>query len=57
MEENYTADYKVKHFKEQMFTGYDVVEFEDLFRTRPVEWITTAAMDGPLEPIELRPDF
>lgn len=57
MEENYTPDYKVKHFKEQMFTGYDVVEFEELFTDKPVEWITTAAMDGPLEPIELRPDF
>lgn len=57
MEENYTDDYKVKHFKEQLFTGYDVTEFERLFEEKPVEWITTAAMDGALEPIELRPDF
>ena len=55
-EENFTADYKVKHFKEQLFTGYDVVEFERLFDDKPVEWITTAGTDGLLVPIEKRPD-
>jgi ubiquinone/menaquinone biosynthesis C-methylase UbiE len=56
-EENFTADYKVRHFKEQLFTGYDVTEFEELFRGKPVTWITTAGTDGLLEPIEDRPDF
>ena len=56
-EENFTEDYRVKHFKEQLFTGYDVVEFERLFDDKPVEWITTAGVDGILEPIEKRPDF
>ena len=55
--ENFTDDYKVRHFKEQIFTGYDVTEFEDLFREKPVDWITTAGVDGLLEPIEKRPDF
>lgn len=56
-EENFTDDYKVKHFQEQLFTGYDVVEFEQLFRDKPVEWITTTGVDGMLEPIEKRADF
>ena len=56
-EENFTDDYKVKHFKEQLFTGYDVTEFEALFQKKPVEWITTAGVDGLLEPIEKRSDF
>ena len=56
-EENFTPDYRVRHFKEQLFTGYDVTEFEGLFRSKPVEWITTAGTDGLLEPIEDRPDF
>ena len=56
-EENFTKDYQVRHFKEQLFTGYDVVEFEKLFENRRVEWITTAGVDGLLEPIEKRPDF
>jgi SAM-dependent methyltransferase len=56
-EENFTADYKVRHFKEQLFTGYDVTEFEGLFREKPVKWITTAGVDGLMEPIEKRPDF
>ena len=32
-----------------LFTGYDVCEFERLFDEKPVERVTTAAMDGPLE--------
>ncbi|MBQ5956936.1 MAG: class I SAM-dependent methyltransferase [Clostridia bacterium] len=56
-EENFTADYRVRHFKEQLFTGYDVAEFEDLFKEKPVDWITTAGVDGILEPIEEREDF
>ena len=55
--ENFTEDHRVRHFKEQLFTGYDVTEFEDLFRDKPVDWITTAGTDGMLEPIEDRPDF
>ncbi len=55
--ENFTEDYKPKHFKEQLFTGYDIEEFESLFDGRPVEWITTTGTDGILEPIEDRDDF
>lgn len=56
-EENFTDDYKVKHFKEQLFTGYDVTEFESLFQKKPIDWLTTTGVDGLLEPIEDRPDF
>lgn len=56
-EENFTEDYRIKHFKEQLFTGYDIAEFEELFKGRPVEWITTAGTDGIIESIEDRPDF
>ena len=55
--ENFTNDYQVRHFKEQLFTGYDVTEIENLFSEKPVEWITTAGTDGMLEPVEGRPDF
>ncbi|MCR5754034.1 MAG: class I SAM-dependent methyltransferase [Acetatifactor sp.] len=55
--ENFTRDYQVRHFKEQLFTGYDVVEFEQLFEKKPVEWITTAGTDGILEPVQKRSDF
>ena len=56
-EMNFAEDYQVRHFKEQLFTGYDVAEFEGLFHAKPVEWITTAGVDGLIEPIEKRPDF
>ena len=52
LEENFTKDYHVRHFKEQLFTGYDVTEFEQLFKEKPVQWITTAGTDGILESIE-----
>ena len=55
--ENFTDDFQVRHFKEQIFTGYDVTEFEQLFTEKPVEWITTAGVDGLIEPIEKRADF
>ena len=56
-DENFTKDYKIRHFKEQLFTGYDVVGFEQLFAGKPVTWITTAGTDGILESIEDCPDF
>lgn len=57
LEENFTKDYKVRHFKEQLFTGYDVTEFEGLFQGKPIQWIATTGTDGVLEAIEDRPDF
>lgn len=56
-DENFTSDYKIKHYKEQLFTGYDVTEFEHLFQEKPVEWITTAGTDSMLEPVEKCPGF
>ena len=55
--DNFTSDYQVRHFKEQLFTGYDIAEFEQLFCEKPVEWITTTGVDGLIEPLEARPDF
>lgn len=55
--ENFTEDHQIRHFKEQLFTGYDITEFEGLFSGKPVEWITTAGVDGLMEAIEKRPDF
>ena len=56
-EENFTKDYRIRHFKEQLFTGYDVTEFEALFSDKKVTPITTTGVDGLIEPIEKRPDF
>ncbi len=56
-EENFTEDYKVKHFKEQLFTGYDIDEFEKLFEGKKISKITTAGVDGMLESLEKRNDF
>lgn len=56
-EENFTEDFRVRHFKEQLFTGYDVKDFELLFEGKPVRWITTTGTDGIVESIEGRSDF
>ena len=55
--ENFTEDYKVKHFEKQLFTGYDIVEFENLFHGKNVEYILTAAVDSILELAERCRDF
>lgn len=56
-EENFTKDYKIRHFEEQLFTGYDITEFEALFKDKPVEHITTAGVDWVLEAIQKRDDY
>ncbi len=51
------AGNKVQHFEEQLFTGYDIVEFEQLFEGKNVEHLVTVAADGILELAERRSDF
>lgn len=57
MEENYDADYQVRHFKEQGFTGFDINEFEALFAEKPVRKIALAGTDSVLELAERTQDF
>ena len=57
IEENFTEDYKTRHFEEQLFTGYDIVEFEELFADKPVQYLNTVAVDSVLELAEERSDF
>lgn len=57
LKENFDPDYKVRHFKEQIFTGFDICEFEELFSDKNVEHLTTAAVDNVLEVAEARDDF
>ena len=57
LKENFDSDYKTRHFKEQLFTGFDVEEFENLFANKEVDHITTAAVDNVLEIAEKRADF
>lgn len=57
IEENFDSKFKVKHFEEQLFTGYDIVEFEQLFEAHKVKHLTTVAADGILELAEGRNDF
>ena len=54
---NFTEDYKIKHYEDQLFTGYDIVEFEQLFEQTNTEYITTVAADSVLELAEGREDF
>ena len=49
LEENFTDDYRVRHFEEQLFTGFDITEFENLFAGKPVTWLKTVAADNVLE--------
>jgi len=53
MEMNYTDDYQVKHFPEQLFTGFDITEFEELVDKTPLKRIKTLATDGVIELVEI----
>jgi len=55
--ENFDENYTVKHFPEQLFTGYDVNQFEEMFCNKKVEHITTVGADSVLELAENRKDF
>ena len=55
--ENFTPDWQVRHFPEQLFTGFDVEEFEALFRGLPVRPVALAAANGVLELAQGRADF
>lgn len=57
LKENFDDSYQVKHFEEQLFTGYDISEFEQLFQRFNVKHLTTVAVDGILELAEGRKDF
>lgn len=57
LEENFDGDYRVKHFKEQGFTGFDISEFEALFSEKPVWKIALAGTDSVLELAEKAADF
>lgn len=57
LKENFTDRYTVKHFEEQLFTGYDIAEFEGLFADKEVDYISTVAVDSVLELLEGRKDF
>lgn len=49
IEENFDADFHVRHFTEQGFTGFDIKEFEELFSEKPVQKIALAGTDSVLE--------
>ena len=55
--ENFTEDFRVKHFTEQLFTGFYIDEFEALFDNLPVTHLTTVATDGILELAEMTKNF
>lgn len=57
MEENFTEAFRVRHFQEQLFTGYEIDELEALYRALPVTHVTTVAADGVLELAEHNPEF
>ena len=49
IEENFNADFQVRHFTDQWFTGFDIKEFEELFLEKPVRIIALAGTDCILE--------
>ena len=57
LEENFTENYEIRHFEEQLFTGYDVTEFEQLFAEKTVQKLAVVGVDSVLELAQERSDF
>lgn len=49
LEENYDPKYRVRHFKEQVFTGFDIEEFEALFAEKTTQKLALVGTDSILE--------
>ncbi|MCR5641414.1 MAG: class I SAM-dependent methyltransferase [Lachnospiraceae bacterium] len=54
---NFDERFEVKHFPEQLFTGFDIAEFETLVDASPLQREKTVACDGMLELAKLTPMF
>jgi len=54
---NFTKDMEIRHFQDQLFTGYDIKEFENLFTNKNIAYLTTVGVDGSLESLQRVPDF
>lgn len=46
---NLDENFRVRHFEEQAFTGFDIEEFEALFEGKPVRTLALAGTDSVLE--------
>lgn len=57
LEENFDQEGRVRHFREQLFTGFDVAEFEVLFQGKPVKQLHLAGTDSVLELAKNVPAF
>lgn len=57
IDENYDENFNVRHFENQLFTGYDICEFEALFEDRPKEYLKTIGVDSILELAEQGKNF
>lgn len=57
LKENFDENYKTRHFTQQLFTGFEIPEFESLFAEKPVEHLLTCGTDSLLELAEHGKDF
>ncbi len=57
LRENFDAEGRVRHFAQQVFTGFDIAEFEALFAGKPVQKLALAGTDSILELAEGRAGF
>lgn len=55
--ENFDENYNVLHFKEQLFTGYDIEEIENLFMNKDISKLHLVSVDGVMEVLEQMTDF
>lgn len=57
LEENFDSSYNVIHYPEQNFTGYEIKEFEKLFKDKGVKKLKSLTTDSILNTKEDSPNF
>lgn len=57
LEENFDNNYKVKQYPEQVFTGFRIKDFENLFKNKHVKKLHSATTDSILDIMEKTKEF
>ena len=57
LEENFDEASRIRHFQDQVFTGFDIEEFEALFAQKPVRKLDLIGTDSLLELAQRTDDF
>ncbi len=57
LDENYDANYNIRHYPEQKFTGFEIKTFEAMFKNKNVKKLHSVTTDSIMHIVEKTSDF